>query len=120
MESGCAGTDGDLALLEQAPGVLSVEQAGERAHKAAAVLHLETEDDSDQDDFTSPGTVRTSDGFGSAGRILHGKRLRCEAAAKWPSAAKPGRSYGVLYVLLSLSWGTHPTLTPLNPDPPDP
>ena len=39
--------------LENTPGVMNVEQADETPQKA--VLALEADEDSDQDDFTSPG-----------------------------------------------------------------
>ena len=39
--------------LENTPGVMNVEQADETPQKP--VLALEADEDSDQDDFTSPG-----------------------------------------------------------------
>ena len=46
-------TDTQATGLENTPGVMNVEQADEATQKSA--LALEGDDDSDQDDFTSPG-----------------------------------------------------------------
>ena len=58
LPTGVNETETQATGLENAPGVMNVEQADESTEKS--VLVLDGDDDSDQDDFTSPGKdIRT-------------------------------------------------------------